>query len=139
MNFPDDMTHPDNDTLLRYALETADAAERETLEMHVEGCPGCSRALREIADDLAMIAGSLPDSGVPPVDVPSFPAFRYVHVRAVFRAAAVVAVILLGAYLVSGPPGGASVTVVPQRFSPPAVVIPSGEFAPCEAVDIAHL
>jgi len=139
MNFRDDMTHPDNDTLLRYALETVEAAERETLTTHIAGCPECSRALREITDDLALISGSLPDSSLPTADVPSIPVLRYVHVRAIFRAAAVVAVILLGGYLVIGPPGEVSVTVVPQRYTPPAVVIPSGEFAPCEAVDIAHL
>ncbi len=133
------MTHPDNDTILRYALETIDGAERGKLKGHIGACPDCSRALEEVYRDLVMIAGSEPSTVLPPARLPAIPLIRSFTARAAFRAAAVVTVILLGGYLLSGPGDDARVTVVPQRFTPPSVVIPAGEFAPCEAVDIAHL
>lgn len=139
MNIPDGMNHPDNDTLLRYALETADESERGDLGTHLAGCPDCSRALGEITRDLDLISGSDPAAGVPHPGVPPLPAFRYVHLRTAFRAAAAVAVILLGGYLVTGPARDPQISVVPQRFRPAAAVVPAGEFAPCEVVDIAHL
>ncbi len=133
------MTHPDNDTILRYALETIDGAEREDLKGHIGGCPDCSRVLEEISLDLAMISRSGPSTVIPPARLPAIPVLRSFTARAAFRAAAVITLILLGGYLLIGPGDGARVTVVPQRFTPPAVVVPAGEFAPCEAVDIAHL
>jgi len=133
------MTHPDNDTLLRYALDTTDPGKRDTLQDHLSGCPECSEALAEISADMSLISEyhSSPDTRSRPA--PPLPVLRYYSIRTAFRAAAAVAVILLGGYLATTPAGDTRVTVIPQRFTPPAIVIPAGEFAPCEAIDIAHL
>jgi anti-sigma factor RsiW len=139
------MTHPDDDTILRYALDMAGAQDdtgapgREGTAAHISACPECSRALRELQAQVALIAQSdpLPEGRHRPV--PPLPLLRYNAIRTSWRAAAAVAVILLGGYLAIGPNAGTRVTVVPQRFTPPAAVVRAGEYAPCEAVDIAHL
>jgi anti-sigma factor RsiW len=131
------MTHPDDDLILRYALETLDAKEHGSVGTHVDGCPQCSVALADITRDLQLIS----EYGTGPAEVtrpapPRIPVPPLVF-RTWFRAAAAIAVVILGGYLATGP-GDEGITVVPQQFRPAAVVIPPGEFAPCEVVDIAQ-
>jgi len=133
------MTHPDNDEILRYALRMTGPGEafgEGTLSGHISSCPDCSRTLKEITSDIAVISDSAGKADIAPLAVPPLPRFRHRSIRTVFRAAAAVAVILLGGYLTART--GADVTVVPQRFIPPAVAVPAGDFSSCEPVDIAH-
>jgi len=152
------MTHPDEDTLLRHALRitgTAEAVDSRDVAGHIASCPECSRTMREMTADIALISGtgagpgarpgsgsrgdSAPgDAGEVPA-VPPLPLLRYPSIRTAFRAAAVVAVILLGGYLTSGPGAGRRAAVVPQRFTPPPVTVPAGDFSSCEVIDISSL
>ncbi len=127
------MSHPDEDTLLKYTLETLDAAGVSLIRQHLLDCRVCREEQEKIEAELRRLRGiAVPvgDAAAPPLP----PRSRALLVTA--RAAAILVAFLAG-YLtaeLSSPPHPA--VPVQQRLIPAGPTGPSSGYVSCRPVDI---
>lgn len=81
------MIHPTEDDLLAYVLETLpDRAEQARIDEHLQDCSDCRARLRQIRDDIDIIAGVRPrtiNPHAPAVSVPTSRLTKIVRVAAI--------------------------------------------------------
>ncbi len=108
------MKHPDQDTLLQFALETLETDELLAIEFHLAGCEECSEAVGKIRNELDLIACvSIP------VQPPLYPAIKIVHHNR-FLALKIAAILVIGFSLGFGTSLAvqpSQIEIVPQRVT----------------------
>jgi len=129
------MMHPDEDTLLKYALEVLEGSEVEDVKRHLEVCDACRDQFHTIHEQLGrMKTVSFP---VETPDLPLPSTARRRTMSTVLRAAAVLLVGFIlgyGTALLSEPQ---SSIVVSQQFRPKTPQVSVTRHTPAEQVDLS--
>jgi hypothetical protein len=118
------MMHPDDDQLLRFALEvSADEAERRDVSEHIAACAGCRDRLESIHEDIRII------SGIRPRTLPLTMPRHNPRPKIVYRMLRVAAVFALGA--LAGYGASSLVHNEPVYVSRAYVPLPAGPNSTC--------
>lgn len=127
------MTHLDDDTLLRSALETLDERDNARVREHLAVCAQCSERMERVREEVGRLSGIRVEVGEfapPPLRRP-----RRV-VSALARAAAILAVGFLAGYATADLTAPERPTAVQQRLVPGSPAAPRTGYFPCRAVDV---
>lgn len=126
------MNHPDEETLLKYSLETLDAADASLVREHLSVCQVCRKQQTKIHAELERMSGVAinVDGAAPPM------LQRKVRVlRAAARVAAVLVVGFLAGYMTAELSNPLHPMPVQQRLIPRSPASLPSEYVACQAVD----
>jgi hypothetical protein len=127
------MIHLDDDTLLKFTLETLDAAEDSLAREHLLGCQLCREKHDRLQSEIRRLSNI--EMRVEQVTPPRLPRrFRFLAVAS--RAAAILVVGFLAGYLTAELSDPIRPTPVQQRLIPRRLTTPSSGYVPCQAVDV---
>jgi len=127
------MTHPDEDTLLKQALDLLEGEEREEVTAHLYSCSSCRQKFQTLERETEMLGSLEADIPLSSFDMPS--RWR----MSTPRFAGIAAVLLFGFLsgygfsLVSRP---ADVTVVPHYRATTVPTHTIQQFTVCESLDL---
>jgi len=127
------MMHIDDDTLLKFVLETLDEPDNGTVRDHLSLCPICSGKRLELQREVRSLASV--DFQVDAVVPPRLPQ-RSRRSMMIVRFAAVLAVGFVAGYIMSEVSAPQTTTTVGQQLRPAPVAAPITRPAPCSAIDI---
>jgi len=128
------MTHLDEDTLLKFVLETLDEQDASLVREHLSGCQPCAHQEKKLRMEVRRLSGV--EVHLEEVTPPGLP--RRMRILAVAtRAAAILAVGFLAGFLTAELTHPARVETVQQRLVPNRMMTPSSGYTPCRAVDVA--
>ena len=127
------MMHIDDDTLLKFVLETLDEPDNASVRKHLSSCPLCSGKRSELQREVGSLASV--DFQVDNVEPPRLPQ-RSRRSLVIARFAAVLAVGFVTGYLVAELSAPLKTTTVGQQLRPAPVATPVTRPAPCSAIDI---
>ena len=127
------MTHPDADTLLKFALKTLDQSESSSVAEHLSVCEKCKDLQQKILGELARLEEVEIHTDVPaPPGLPR----RLRLPLAVSRWAAVLAIGFLLGYMTAQLSDPVRPVVVQQRLIPTRAEVSSSGFVSCQAIDV---
>jgi hypothetical protein len=127
------MTHPDDDLLLKRALDLLGDEERQALAEHLSVCEPCRRRLLAVEHEIEMIGDLAPDIPIPRVRMPVRRSSRWQAVVGI--AAALVIGVFLG-YGLSRIYGPSDYMVVPTTNRPSTLPLTVRQFTPCDPVNL---
>jgi hypothetical protein len=127
------MTHLDDDTLLRSALETLDERDNALARAHLAVCLQCKERMERVREEVGRLSGISVEVGE--VAAPSLRR-RWVAVPALARAAAILAFGFLAGYVTADLTAPLRPAAVQQRLVPGGPPAPRTGFFPCQAVDV---
>jgi anti-sigma factor RsiW len=127
------MMHIDDDTLLKFVLETLDEPDNATVREHLSSCPLCSGKRLELQREVGSLASV--DLQVDAVEPPRLPQ-RSRRSMVIARFAAVLAVGFVAGYLMAELSAPQTTTTVGQQLRPAPVNTPVTRPVPCGAIDI---
>jgi predicted anti-sigma-YlaC factor YlaD len=127
------MTHPDADTLLKFALKTLDESESSSVAEHLSVCEKCRDLQQKILGELARL-----EEVEIHIDVPAPPGIprRRRMALAVLRWAAVLATGFLLGYMTAQLSDPVRPVVVQQRLIPTRAEVSSSGYVSCQAIDV---
>ena len=128
------MTHPDEDTLLKFVLETLDEPDHSIVRTHLSVCRECQEIQKRLVSEVTR----LQSVGVH-VDVPAPPGLphRWRFPLAVSRWAAVLAAGFLLGYLTANISAPLRTIPVQQRLAPTPDGGDTSLFISCKPVDVS--
>ena len=127
------MTHPDADTLLKFALKTLDESDSSSVSAHLSVCEKCRVLQQKILGELARLEEVEIHTDVPaPPGLPR----RLRLPLAVSRWAAVLAIGFLLGYMTAQLSDPVRPVVVQQRLIPTRAEVSSSGFVSCQAIDV---
>ena len=128
------MTHPDDDTLLKFVLETLDGPDNVIVRKHLSACKECQESWQRISRELTRL-----ESVTFHVDVPAPPGLphRWRLPLEVSRWAAVLAAGFLLGYLTANISTPLQTMPVQQRLTPTLEGGDTSMFISCKAVDVS--
>jgi hypothetical protein len=127
------MTHLDEDTLLKFVLETLDEPDAALVREHLSGCQLCTQQEKKFRMEVRRLSDV--EVHVEAVTPPRLPRRMRILVVA-SRAAAILAVGFLAGYLTAELSSSVQPIPVQQRLVPVRVATPPTGYTPCQAVDI---
>jgi anti-sigma factor RsiW len=127
------MTHLDEDTLLKFVLETLDAPDASLVREHLAECQLCTQQEKKFRMEVGRLIDV--EVQVEAVAPPRLP--RRMRILAVAtRAAAILAVGFLAGYLTAELSHPIRPETVQQRLVPGRLTTPPSGYIPCQAVDV---
>ncbi len=127
------MTHPNEDTLLQFVLQTLVESDSSDIKEHLTGCMDCRASVRRMREEVGRIGSVRIQVDVP--SAPILPVFQDAPWRRWGWAAGLAAGFLLGILTAHLADGGRPETV-PQRLVTRAASSPTSGFTPCRAQDL---
>ena len=128
------MKHPDDDTLLKYTLETLEDDKAVQVKEHLRECIVCQEKIDRLNEEMRVIGGY--ESPLEPREYP-LRLRRKGSFTGLFKAAAILTLGFISGYLVSEVSRGRlPVNVVPQILVTKSAESLTDGFFKCEQVDI---
>ena len=128
------MTHFDDDTLLKFLLETLDGADDLQVREHVAGCRQCKGRADKLQEEIGQLSGI--EMRIGRGTTPSL-SRRFRLLTVVSRAAAILAVGFLAGYMTAEFSNPIRPVAVQQRLVPGYPTIPSMGYYTCQALDVS--
>jgi anti-sigma factor RsiW len=127
------MNHPNEDQLMKLALELLDTDETRQIEEHLAECEQCQQQLKELRRQTDMIGSIEPEIDREYYPLPVIKRFRSVTL---LKAAALIIIGFLAGYGASQLSQPEPVNVVPQRIQVTSDEGSVKDFTVCESVDL---
>ena len=126
------MNHYDEDTIIKYVLETLDNNEFALVNNHLEECEICNAKADKVKNEIEMISSF--NANIE--DIEYQPKLKSSHSYVWLKRAAVLVIGFLTGYLTSTLTQPEQVNVVEQKLIPKTLGISALEFTSCSNTDV---